>query len=349
VKVSRTLFISLAILLIACGQSRAKCPNGYHEQAGKCVPGPARRPSASGSFGSSTPGHAWHHHASPDAFGNASNHNSSFATGSPNSAAPQPHGRGSPSHAKPPAAASHPPDGAATHRHILETGYGVLPAIGGEELGYGLYSYAILSPNPQRSSAFLSDVFRSTPPVADTASRRSETNILYLPLRQDMQQSYESLPPTERSNPSRLGSRFAKSLYDFKMARAILDHLCKRSARAMRALCAGDLSRGPYIFTYAAPASRLATVPPPYLFVDLSPIDPRGFPELLSAFRAQVKRRDVSDGARINSLRLKILRIALSAADVVKPAEVAMQDIMGSIVHMASAQAELGSGNENHQ
>ena len=99
----------------------------------------------------------------------------------------------------------------------------------------------------------------------------------------------------------------------------------------MRELCAGDMARGPYIFTYASPASKLEPVPPPFLFVDLSDVDPRAFGEYVSAFRAQVKREDISDGERVNSLRLKILNIVLKASDQVGP----VQKAIAGIVHSA--------------
>jgi len=134
-----------------------------------------------------------------------------------------------------------------------------------------------------------------------------------------------------------LADHLGTSYYDFRMARAILDHLCSLPADTMRDLCSTDLSRGPYIFTYATPASQLDAVPPPYLFVDLSNVDPRAFAEVLSAFRQQVKRDDVTDRARIDTLRLKLLQIALTASDWVEPIEGGVQHLVGDIVHPATA------------
>ena len=129
------------------------------------------------------------------------------------------------------------------------------------------------------------------------------------------------------------------SFYNFKIARAILDHLCGSPPDNMRELCQSDL-RGPYIFTYAAPASKLEAVPPPYLFVDFSEVDLRAFGEMLSAYRAQVKREDVNDNARINTLRLRILQIALKASDWVTPIQSAVQYSIDGIVHSARAKVE---------
>jgi hypothetical protein len=82
--------------------------------------------------------------------------------------------------------------------------------------------------------------------------------------------------------------------------------------------------------------SKVTPVPPPFLFMDLSDVHERAFPEIITAFKAQVKREDISDGAKIYTLRLKLLSIVLTAADFVAPVQKAMADI----VHTASGRAE---------
>src|SRR5713101_4549804 len=106
------------------------------------------------------------------------------------------------------------------------------------------------------------------------------------------------------------------------------DHQQCTSSKPLRNLCRTDLSRGPYIFTYAAPATNLESVLPPYLFVDLSDVHERAFGELLAAFREQVKRQDVSDRARIDTLRIKVLQTILTASDWVTPVQKAIADIV---------------------
>ena len=70
---------------------------------------------------------------------------------------------------------------------ILETGYSLLKDIGGEELVYGLYSYAILVNDSDRSAKFLGNVFgdgfNAIPPIEETVAQPSQTNILYIPLK----------------------------------------------------------------------------------------------------------------------------------------------------------------------
>jgi hypothetical protein len=43
----------------------------------------------------------------------------------------------------------------------------------------------MLASDSDRSSAFLDAIFRSTPPIEDTAARRSQLNIFYIPIKGD--------------------------------------------------------------------------------------------------------------------------------------------------------------------
>jgi hypothetical protein len=222
---------------------------------------------------------------------------------------------------------------------IMETGYSLLADFGGEVPGYGLYSYAIAVNDSDRSARFLSAVFNAIPAVEDTPAQRSQTNIFYIPLKNNKLKQFLKLldRAVVKGEPlSAASAYYAKNFYDYKMSRALLDHLCVSPAKEIKVVCESDLSRGPYIFTYAQPASQVTPVPPPYLFMDLSDVHETAFPEFIAAFRAQVKREDISDRAKIDTLRLKILSIVLTAADWVAPVQKALADI----VHSAGGQSE---------
>jgi hypothetical protein len=212
---------------------------------------------------------------------------------------------------------------------IQETGYSFLSHIGGEELGYGLYSYAILKHN-NRSAKFLRELFGMIPPVEETAAESSRVNIFYLPLKSEKADELSNFLKINRGNPSALATAFATNFYDYMMGQEVLNHLCDIPAAEIEAVCEGDLSRGPYIFTYAKSASKISPVPPPFLFMDLSDVHERAFPEIIAAFKAQVKREDISDRAEIDTLRLKVLSIALKAADWIVPVKKAVADIVYS-------------------
>jgi hypothetical protein len=214
---------------------------------------------------------------------------------------------------------------------ILETGYSQLPELGKEEAGYGLYSYAVLSSNSDRSAAFLAEVFKSIPAIQETAAKRAQLNIFYVPIKKEKSDDFADAVDSSGDDVKKLGTTYAASLYDYKLGRAILDHICNPPADRMRALCEGDTSRGPYIFTYERPASDMEPVPPPFLFVDLSDIHSGAFGEFVSAFRAQVKREDISDGARINTTRLALLQLVLKASDWIPGVQKSVVDIVHSV------------------
>jgi len=215
---------------------------------------------------------------------------------------------------------------------ILETGYSPLPELGREEAGYGLYSYAVLASNSSdRSAAFLAEVFKSIPSIEETAAKRAQLNIFYVPIKKEKSNDYADAVKSSGTDVKTLGATYAASLYDYKVGRAILNHICNPPADPMRDLCQGDMSRGPYIFTYEKPASDMEPVPPPFLFVDLSDIHPGAFGEFVSAFRAQVKREDISDGARINTTRLALLGLLLKASDWMPQMEKSVVDIVHSV------------------
>jgi hypothetical protein len=220
----------------------------------------------------------------------------------------------------------------APRLRILETGYSHLSEFGKETPGYGLYSYAILPSGSDRTARFLTEVFREIPAIGDTSAKPSQLNIFYVPLRKDKEADFTAMLQTSGRDAAKLGAEYTKSFYDYRMARGLLNHICNPPDPSVLDLCNGDLSRGPYIFAYAAAASHIEPVPPPFLLVDLSDVHERAFGEFLAAFQAQVKREDISDQARIKTLRLRVLNIALTAADWVPGVEKAVADI----THIAS-------------
>jgi hypothetical protein len=222
-----------------------------------------------------------------------------------------------------------PPRSTARARpRILETGYSHLTELGKEADGYGLYSYVILPSDDNRAALFLSEVFKEIPSIGDTSAKPSQLNILYIPLRKDKEGDFAAMLKAPGRDAAKLGAEYTKTFYDYRIARALLDHVCNPPDPSVEKLCSGDLSRGPYIFTYASPASRIEPVPPPFLLVDLSDVHERAFGELLAAFQAQVKREDIGDQAKIRTMRLNILQIALTAADWVTPVQKAIADIV---------------------
>jgi hypothetical protein len=209
---------------------------------------------------------------------------------------------------------------------ILETGYAKLGEVGQEKPGYGLYSYVLITSNSSKSVALLNEIFKVIPNVQDAGALPKQINILYIPFLKEKENEFVVAAKLIET----LGTKYAESFYNFQMARMILDHLCNPPADALRQLCGGDLSRGPFIFTYEKPASTFEPVQAPYLFVDLRDVHEHAFAEFVSAYQQQVKSEDVNSGERLNTLRLKVLNLTLNAADFVKPIPEALADVIHS-------------------
>lgn len=325
-------------ILAAIGQCAASCPPGEHEVAGVCV-------RDTGNWY-----HEWNRapqNPSPPTYAVEPHSRIPFETepapASPSSRALPPAGRATsplgslPGHS----AGDGNPGGSGLGgdnppRRIGDTGYATLTAIGQETDGYGLYSYAILPNDSERAAAFLGELFGSTLPAAGLLIPRSEINVLYLPLQRSKESNFAAEHDRLRSRFQQLGKDFADNFYDYAMAHALLVHICERPTDTMLGLCRTDLSQGPYLFTYAQPASKLEPLPPPLLFVDLTGIAPHGFGQWLMAYREQVRRPDFSDRARIDTFKLRLLKVTLTAADVIEPigeAAGAVRDFVASKVH----------------
>jgi hypothetical protein len=289
------------------------------------IPAPAPRNSTATDYRGPTAAPAVPRHAPPPTVGAGA----SPAVGADAPPAARPPGF---ARARPPAAATATAGPASNggRLRILETGYSHLSELGKEEAGFGLYSYAILPSESGRAAVFLGQLFKEIPSIGETSAQRSQLNIFYVPLKKDGESDFAALLQTSAANAEKLGAEYSRSLYDYRIARALLNHVCNPPADSIRQLCDGDLSRGPYIFTYASPASSMDSVPPPFLFVDLSNVHEQAFGEFIAAFRSQVKRDDITDQARIRTMRLTILDIVLTAADWVSPVEKAIAEIVHS-------------------
>jgi hypothetical protein len=214
---------------------------------------------------------------------------------------------------------------APTSPRILETGYAKLGEVGEEKPGYGLYSYVLVTSFSTKSVALLNEIFKVIPNVQSAGASPRQINILYIPFLKEKEREF-----TAAQSSSTLGTTYAQSFYNFQMARTILAHLCNPPADDLSQLCEGDLSRGPFIFTYEKPASTFEPIQAPYLFVDLRDVHEHAFAEFVSAYQQQVKSENVNSGERLNTLRLKLLDLALNAADFVKPIPDALADAIHS-------------------
>jgi hypothetical protein len=208
-------------------------------------------------------------------------------------------------------------------REILGSVYDYLYRSGVEKANYGLYSYVLLPRPTQRGEQLLAKLFETTSFVKLNQIATSNINLTYLPVKATEIQSLIPLVSNGSAPPTDL---FAAEYYDYGLAQKLLAQICRSPPDAIREVCQTDLSRGPYLFTFPRPASALETPPPPHLFVDLSEVHEKAFGEFIAAYKAQVKRPEFADMERVDNLRLRILSIVLTAADLIDPIKSAVAD-----------------------
>ena len=210
---------------------------------------------------------------------------------------------------------------------IVDTAYAPLYNSGSEASGYGLYSYVILMGFGDRDRAFVKSIVESTPGAEGLPWPHAQINLLLFPIKQSAATQCAPLSTDVRMNciQTQLNDT---SNYDYNSARTFLYKVCNSAVDNMKNFCASAFGRGPFLFTYSHPASKLSNIPPPFLFVDLSTVDDGAFSEYLEAYKSQVKREDITDGSRINTVRLKILSLILSGAGIINPVEKALADIL---------------------
>jgi len=218
-------------------------------------------------------------------------------------------------------------------REILGSVYDYLYKVGIERPRLGLYSYVLLPVHSPRADRILEELFKTTSFVELSGISLGNLNLIYLPTRTD---KLSGLIPVVSDGSAPPVSSFATEFYDYALARKLLSQICTAPAEAIRDVCATDLSRGPYLFSYSHPISALSLVPPPYLFVDLSSVHELAFGEFVSAYKEQIKRSDYTDLKRIDNLRLRLLSIVLTAADWTTPIKGAIAEIL----HVAKGEGD---------
>jgi hypothetical protein len=234
----------------------------------------------------------------------------------------------SPSNPAPTASGSSNP--AAAKPAVVDTAYAPLYKLGGEAPGYGLYSYVIFRGPGDRERRLIKTILHSTPDRPGLQSLTdAQINLLFVPTNSSAAAPGNNLPVDSRVGC--LGKLLADlSAYDFDFARSLLDRLCAQPAEGMASFCSSGYGKGPFLFTYVHPVSGLGnlSLPPPFLFVDLSTVEPAAFAEYVDAYKAQVKSEDISDRSKIDTIRLRVLKVITAAASLLNPIDTAMANIL---------------------
>jgi hypothetical protein len=202
---------------------------------------------------------------------------------------------------------------------IVENGYEFLYARGSERPGFGLYSYVLLTQSsPERAKAFLRAVFALTPHASAFGADIAQVNVIYIPSTKGTKQGAVVANADD-----------ATARYNFDLARALIQSICQapKIGGGVQS-CHGGLSAGPYLFSYASPLGDGAHMAPPALFVDLTGYRPEAFPTIVDAYKAQVKREDISDRKEIDAFSITVLNALETAAAWANPIQHAIGDVI---------------------
>jgi hypothetical protein len=222
---------------------------------------------------------------------------------------------------------------ASATESIDVSAYAFLYARGSEAPGYGLYSYAILRNGSQRSAALLKQIFRKVRNVDFITASRIETNIIYVPSTREKGKRRQDDYYKNDENIRRFLSREPKSSssYDFEIAKQLIAAICDRPADEVKSLCQGDENGGPYIITYSKQIGSTSPLPPPFLLVDLTPVDESAFDTLVSSYLVQVRADKFDDRTKIDTFRNKLLTLILRSARSLEPITAALLGIVHQV------------------
>ena len=185
-----------------------------------------------------------------------------------------------------------------------------------ERPGYALYSYLLLPGESSRGERVLREIFSTTSFVGLDGVRPDQLNIVYMPTHAA---EIKRLLPVVSAGTAPSPADFSHQSYDYGLARTLLTRICAAVNEKTQSVCGGDLSLGPYIFTFLQPVTGLETMPAPFLLLDLSNVHERAFGEFVAAYKEQVRQPQFSDRNRIDTFRLRILSVVLTSADWLKP------------------------------
>ena len=205
---------------------------------------------------------------------------------------------------------------AAERGEVLASVYDYLYRPSIERPGYALYSYLLLPGQSSRGESLLREIFSTSSFVGLEGIRADQLNIVYLPTRAA---EIQRLLPVVSAGAAPSAAEFSRKFYDYALARAVLTRICAAATEKTQSVCEGDLSLGPYIFTFLQPVTVVERVPAPFLLLDLSNVHERAFGEFVSAYKEQVRQPQFSDRHRIDTFRLRLLSVVLTSADWVKP------------------------------
>jgi hypothetical protein len=211
--------------------------------------------------------------------------------------------------ASPPTPISKADGGESPITRITDTRSAPLVHPGEETAGYGLYTYVLLRQSADRDSHFVKEIVATAPSASGGApTLRAQTDLMLIPAN-----PCPSAPPKSAEDcAANLVDAVAsdpKASYNYEESNTILEELCIQPPKQIANFCHEPFGKGPFLFTYARPVSKMNPIPPPFLFFDFTTHDEAEFPDYIYAYEAVLKSDDFTDDSKLKTLQLRILDV----------------------------------------
>jgi hypothetical protein len=215
------------------------------------------------------------------------------------------------------------------HVRLIDSVYGFVD--GGkhrEPKEYGRYSYVVFLQRDERAIALTREILASTAQESTVATSPNELNLIEFPVRRSFWSSSDGTALLAGSTVAAVENSIVEKYYDEGFARDVLRAAC-RDEKVAAVMCSRGFSQGPYLITFAEPASHEHQAKPPYLVVDLGKIQPLGFSYFIERFKEQAITTELSDRSRIDNFKNRILALVLDMSSwlpgTLSPSELAVE------------------------
>lgn len=181
--------------------------------------------------------------------------------------------------------------------------------------GYGLYTFVLTRSASAKSMRLLAELFATTGSAPEAAIPRANLNLVMIPVRSAT--SATSAMSTAREKPGPTASDVMLKHYDFGQASALLANVCRRERGAeVMKVCGSEAAEGPFLVTAQRPLDANTLPGERLLVVNLGNAPPAAFGEIVAAYQRQIRRPDITDRRETDDWRLRILYVALDAAQL---------------------------------
>jgi len=207
----------------------------------------------------------------------------------------------------------------------------LLESFGGEEEGYGIYTYVLFGrkiidheifkqnngQSYKRYETLLEVLVRSTMNFPSNYysnnTPKDKINIIYIPVKKN----YSREKPYIRHYNSELSMKYLSHISTFiKKNPTILNRF--------------SISPGPFLISTIRPLSKIRIGAEPMLFVDLSTTNPAAMNEIVAAYKLKIENLTLEKPEEkiivFKSLRLSLLNLVLNADDNIKLIKVVFTD-----------------------